>query len=199
MLIKGTEASNVKTRMSETSISTQLHDSRPECNCRNQTVLHRDLKVKFEGLDPEQEYFPMVASVGHQAFYSHPPNPVRPKQFERVSSDSHSQATLPSRKARPANGFSVDSPDDSGVDTFSVSSDTGDEMEIDSPQPRPPPQNPEKDATKVYASSDFPSSNVPRPSGQNFNQSADTSNNATEAENGPAVVQAQVSYSKSKP
>jgi hypothetical protein len=199
MLIKGAEASNDETRMSETNISTQAHNSRPECDCRNRNVLYTDLKVKFEGLDLKQEYFPMVASMGHQAFYSHPPNQVRPKQSERVSSDSHSQATLPSRKARLASGFSVDSPSDSGVDTYSGFGDAGDEMEIDSPQPYSPPQNPEKGATKVHASSDFPSSNVPRPSGQNVNHTADTSNNATGAENGPDVVQVQVSYSKSKP
>jgi len=180
-------------------MSTQPHISRSECDCPKPILLRRNLKATFRGLDPEQSYFPMVASMSDQAFYSLPPEALRPKQPESSSSCSHSQATLPSRKAPPVNNFGVDTPYDSGVDTYSASGDAGDEIEVDSPLPSPPPRKPEKDATQVHNSSDSPSSSNPKPSEQNVNQTADTSSSATGAENGPSVVQVQVSSSKSMP
>jgi len=53
-------------------------DAATLCGCPSKSVPLKDIMVVFEGLDHDEEYFPMVSAADNQAFYSLPPPPVRP-------------------------------------------------------------------------------------------------------------------------
>ena len=49
-----------------------------ECGCSYQIVSQGDSGILFQGLDPEEAYFPMVARDYEQAFFGFPPEAIRP-------------------------------------------------------------------------------------------------------------------------
>jgi hypothetical protein len=49
-----------------------------DCNCPYQIVSQGDAGVVFQELDPQEEYFPMVARDYDQAFFGVPPKAIRP-------------------------------------------------------------------------------------------------------------------------
>jgi hypothetical protein len=55
-----------------------------KCDCQEKVVSRKHFKAIFEGLDPEEHYFPMVSRTDPQAFFGHPPQSVRPKVWDRI-------------------------------------------------------------------------------------------------------------------
>jgi hypothetical protein len=49
-----------------------------ECGCSYQIVSQGDSGILFQGLDPEEAYFPMVARDYDEAFFGFPPEAIRP-------------------------------------------------------------------------------------------------------------------------
>jgi hypothetical protein len=49
-----------------------------ECGCSYQIVSQGDSGILFQGLEPEEAYFPMVARDYDQAFFGFPPEAIRP-------------------------------------------------------------------------------------------------------------------------
>lgn len=50
------------------------------CGCARQVVTRSSgCKAIFRGLDPGEEFFPMVARAGIKTFFGDPPNPVTPR------------------------------------------------------------------------------------------------------------------------
>jgi hypothetical protein len=106
------------------------------CGCPQKVVLLKDAEVEFDGLDLEEEYFPMVSAAGSQAIYGHPPLSLRPSQpLVQRSHHARSSTLSPSAAGLSRN---ADSPGDNDYnDLYGVSDDedTGATTEVDTSSP----------------------------------------------------------------
>lgn len=69
------------------SVSSEEDQGVAECGCMYDVVSHDDSGVTFQGLDPEEEYFPMVSRNSNLAFFGVPPQAIRPTQTPHTGSD----------------------------------------------------------------------------------------------------------------
>ena len=107
------------------------------CGCPEQVVSLKDSSVVFEGLNQQEEYFPMISTVSPQSFYGLPPAAIRPA----VRADSPPAPRIPLvMEARPwATKHEQDGHNDLYDDIYDASSAGGDfddqDMEIDTDTP----------------------------------------------------------------
>jgi hypothetical protein len=112
------------------------------CNCPEKIVSQKGFKAVFKGLDPQEEYFPMVSRTDAKAFFGLPPKSLRPNAPD---------ATMPTRSGSRENGntprfgdssanyrrpFAVEVKDDD--DFIEVDNDTHSDIYGASPAPRVP-------------------------------------------------------------
>ncbi|KAI9781879.1 MAG: hypothetical protein M1839_005673 [Geoglossum umbratile] len=64
-----------------------------KCDCLEQVISQTACKTTFSGLNPEEEYFPMISRNKPRAFFSLAPTPVRPTR------PTHIRKSLPARDA----------------------------------------------------------------------------------------------------
>jgi len=147
-------------------------------------------EARFYNLDVEEAYFPMVVSLSPKAFYSLPPDAVRPKQIESDSGYSYSRFTSPSREVRPDPGKC-----DSSVDTHSASSDTEDDRDVETPQTPPSPQGPGGKTIPIRPLASAPSIGTPTRFSMHSNKVSHMPHQASQRENGQEVARLQVRYS----
>jgi hypothetical protein len=77
------------------------YESTAECGCPSKMASPQDSGVVFQGLDPEEQYFPMVARNYDQAFFGVPPEAIRPSApaGNDISSTAHSNSRASSRSS----------------------------------------------------------------------------------------------------
>jgi len=66
-----------------------------DCGCLYQIVSPRDSGVVFQELDPQEEYFPMVARDYDQAFFGVPPEAIRPTAPQPADNPESQQLSQP--------------------------------------------------------------------------------------------------------
>jgi hypothetical protein len=153
-------------------------------------VSQRNGEAYFCKLDAKKAYFPMVASLSPKAFYSLPPDAVRPKESQSDSSCSYSRPTSPLREAcpEPVEG-------DISGDTHDASSNSEDEMDVDTPQTAPSPQGPKNRTVPIQPLAGAPSIGTTARFDMHGNQFSHVPNQASQRENGQEVAQLKVRYS----
>ena len=140
----------------------------------------------FFKLHAGETYFPMVASLSPKAFYSLPPDAVRPKEGEinsRYSYNTHASPT-----------FEAPEPDESDIsgDTHSAPSTSEDEMDVDTPQTSPSPQGPKDRTVPTQPFTNDPSFSTTAAFDMHGNQSSYTPNQASQRENREEVAKLKV-------
>jgi len=90
------------------------YDQPSGCGCPEQPVFLKDSRVTFAGLDPREEYFPMVSRNETHAFFALPPKACRPnsspvarlmrpaQQYAIPVRSSQSTTNSPSVRAAPS-------------------------------------------------------------------------------------------------
>jgi hypothetical protein len=137
-------------------------------------------------------YFPMVASLSPQAFYSLPPKPLRPKQSDGgVPRNSRAKFAFRSHQAPPEEH-------DSAVETHGGSSEAEENIEVDTPQAPSSPQGPKNSIVPIQAPAGVPSIGTAARFGMPCSQFSHMPNQASQRENGQEVARLQVRYSPRK-
>ncbi|KAJ9156285.1 C-5 cytosine methyltransferase [Pleurostoma richardsiae] len=82
----------------------------PACGCERQTICLRSCRAIFSGLDPREEYFPMVARSGAKTFFGWPPREMVPRLYEDdMTAQEEAESQIDSRgTSTPAS--SLDTP-----------------------------------------------------------------------------------------
>lgn len=147
----------------------------------------------FFKLHAGEAYFPMVASLSPKAFYSLPPDAVRPKEGEIDSRYSYSRHASPT--------FEAPEPVESDIsgDTHRASSTSEDEMDVDTPQTSPSPQGPKDRTVPTRPLTGDPSFSTTAAFDMHGNQSSYVPNQASQRENGEEVAKLKVRNSPKEP
>lgn len=70
----------------------QRHSTR-QCGCPSQIVSRAESKARFEGLEADQKYFPMVARAEAPSFFGTPPSSIRPRSTPAVCESNSKHRT----------------------------------------------------------------------------------------------------------
>jgi hypothetical protein len=73
-----------------------------ECGCSYQIVSRGDSGILFQGLDPEEAYFPMVARDYDEAFFGIPPEAIRPTVPQSVAQPVSVSKNVSAENSMPA-------------------------------------------------------------------------------------------------
>ena len=107
-----------------------------ECGCSYQIVSQGDSGILFQGLDPEEAYFPMVARDYDEAFFGFPPEAIRPaapqSAAQPVSVSNNVSAENPMPAPAASQRADAASDDAASDDSDSDYSDSGDSDSDDS-------------------------------------------------------------------